>query len=180
MSSRDGAQGVPQHYVSQVEDITDRKTSEGEIRRYTEQLRALSRRDALTGLLTLRAFESAVRDELAALNAGGDPGTLLLVKIDGDSMAVTSAADSLAGGIGDADLSAHLGHGELAVLLANVSARSAPLGRARRSVSCCSERGRASRSTRRRSRFTPGQSHRQESPGCSSSCGASSMLPCRS
>jgi PAS domain S-box-containing protein len=123
--SRD-AQGAPQHYVSQVEDITNRKTAEGEIRRYAAHLQALSERDALTGLLNLRSFEAAVNEELHVLKAGGNPCSVLLVKIDGDDGAVTSAADSLAGASRDADLSAHLGNGELAVLLPSVDRLTAP------------------------------------------------------
>ena len=123
--SRD-ARGAPQHYVSQVEDITHRKTSEGELRRYATQLQALSERDALTGLLNRRAFEVAVTEELHVLTAGGNPCSVLLVKIDGDDEALTSAADSLAGASRDADLSAHLGDGLLAVLLASVDAPTAP------------------------------------------------------
>jgi PAS domain S-box-containing protein len=122
--SRD-AQGAPQHYVSQVEDITDRKTSEGELGRYAAQLQALSGQDALTGLLNRRAFEVALDEEVRVFRAGGNQCGVLLIEIDGDDTAVVSAADSLARASRDADVSAHLGDGELAVLVASVDARTA-------------------------------------------------------
>jgi PAS domain S-box-containing protein len=122
--SRD-AHGAPQHYVSQVQDITDRKTSEGELRRYAAQLQALSEQDPLTGLLNQRAFAAALEEELRVVNAGGRRCSVLLAEIDGEDAAVTAAAESLERASRDADLSAHLGDGELAVLLPNVDARMA-------------------------------------------------------
>src|ERR1019366_1615311 len=44
------ASDAPQHFVAQVQDITDRKTSQGELRRYAAQLQALSKQDPVTGL----------------------------------------------------------------------------------------------------------------------------------
>jgi PAS domain S-box-containing protein len=120
--SRD-AQGAPQHYVSQVEDITDRKTAEGELRRYAAQLQALSGRDPLSGLLNLRAFEVALDEELNVFSAGGRRCSVLMFLVDGDDRAVASAADALARASRSADLSAHLGNGELAVLIPGVAAR---------------------------------------------------------
>ena len=70
--SRD-AHGAPAHYVSQVEDITARKTAESELRRYAAQLQTLSGRDALTGLLNQRAFEVALDEQLDALEAESRP-----------------------------------------------------------------------------------------------------------
>jgi PAS domain S-box-containing protein len=122
--SRD-AQGVPQHYVSQVEDITDRKTSEGELRRYAAQLQALSEQDPLTGLANQHAFEIALDEELRVLAAGGGQCSVLLAQIDGDDAALTAAAESLRRVSRESDVSAHLGHGELAVLLSNVDTRTA-------------------------------------------------------
>jgi PAS domain S-box-containing protein len=122
--SRD-AHGAPQHYVSQVEDITDRKTAEGELRRYAAQLQAMSGRDPLTGLRTKGGFDVALDEELHVFATRGNPCSVLLVKIDGDERALTSVADSVARASGDANLSAHLGSGELAVLISGVGARAA-------------------------------------------------------
>jgi PAS domain S-box-containing protein len=122
--SRD-AQGVPQHYVSQVEDITDRKTAEGELLRYAAQLQALSEQDPLTGLANQHAFEASLDEELRVLNAGGVRCSVLLAKIDGDDGALIAAAESMERASRDTDLSAHLGNGELAVLFPNVDTRTA-------------------------------------------------------
>jgi PAS domain S-box-containing protein len=122
--SRD-ADGTPQHYVSQVEDITDRKTSEGELRRYAAQLQALSEQDPLTGLANQPAFEIALAEELRVLDAGGNRCSVVLAEIDGDDAALTAGAESLQRASRDADLAAHLGGGELALLLADVDARAA-------------------------------------------------------
>jgi HD-GYP domain-containing protein (c-di-GMP phosphodiesterase class II)/GGDEF domain-containing protein len=122
--SRD-AHGAPQHYVSQVQDITDRKTSEGELRRYAAQLQALSEQDALTGLLNQRAFHIALDEQLRVPTAGGGPCSVVLAQIDGDDDALTAAAEALERASRDAGLSAHLGNGELAVLLPNAVARAA-------------------------------------------------------
>jgi len=116
------ADGAPQHFVAQIQDITDRKTSEGELRRYTAQLEALSERDPLTGLLNQRAFEIALEEQLHVLDAGGSTCSVLLAEIDGDDPAVADAAQALASVSRDTDLVAHLGHGELAVLLPSVDA----------------------------------------------------------
>jgi PAS domain S-box-containing protein len=122
--SRD-AQGAAQHYVSQVEDITDRKTAEGELGRYAAQLEALSGQDPVTGLLNARAFEVALDEELLVFSAGDNRCSVLLVEIAGDDRAVVSAADALARASRDANVSAHLGKGELAVLVPSVDGRTA-------------------------------------------------------
>jgi PAS domain S-box-containing protein len=114
------AKGAPQHFVAQVQDITDRKTSEGELRRYAAQLEALSEHDPLTGLLNQRAFEIALAEQLHVHVAGGTTCSVLLAEIDGDDRAVADAAQALAGVSRDTDLVAHLGQGELAVLLPSV------------------------------------------------------------
>jgi PAS domain S-box-containing protein len=116
------AKGAPQHFVAQVQDITDRKTSEGELRRYAAQLEALSEQDPLTGLLNQRAFEIALGEQLQVLDAGGSTCSVLLAEVDGDDPAVADAAQALASVSRDTDLVAHLGHGELAVLLPSVDA----------------------------------------------------------
>ncbi len=113
--------GAPRHFVLQIQNITDRKTAEGELRRYATQLEALSEKDPLTGLLNQRAFKAALGEELRVLDAGGATCTVLLVAVDGDDDdAVTAAADLLAGASRDTDQLAHLGEGELAILLPHV------------------------------------------------------------
>lgn len=116
---RDGDDAVL-HYVAQIQDITDRKTAEGEIRRYAAQLEALSEQDPMTGLPNRRAFHAAVEDELRVFALGGKPCTVLLAQVDEDDTAIIAAADGLVRASRDADVVAHLGHGELAVLLPSV------------------------------------------------------------
>jgi PAS domain S-box-containing protein len=111
------ATGEPLHFVAQVQDITDRKTSQGELRRYAAQLQALSEQDPLTGLPNRRAFRAATAEEFRVLALGGDPWSLVIAQIDGDEAAVVAATEGLARASRGADLVAHLGHGELAVLL---------------------------------------------------------------
>jgi PAS domain S-box-containing protein len=114
------ADGAPLNFVAQIQDITDRKTAEGELRRYAAQLEALSEQDPLTGLPNARAFQAAVEDELRVFALGGDRFSLLLASADGDDTAVVAAAEALARASREADVVAYLGHGELAVLLPSV------------------------------------------------------------
>ena len=111
------ADGEPLHFVAQIQDITDRKTSEDELRRYAAQLEALAEQDPLTGLPNRQAFRAAATEELQVLALGGEPCSLLLAKIDGDDAAVITATQLLARTSRGADLMAYLGHGELVVLL---------------------------------------------------------------
>jgi PAS domain S-box-containing protein len=121
-ASRD-ADGVPVHYVSQVQDITARKTSEAELQRYAAQLQALSEQDPLTGLLNRTAFEVALAEELSVFKAGGSRCGALLIVIDGDDAAVAVAADALGRASRSEDRVAYLGHGELAVLFSGIDGR---------------------------------------------------------
>jgi PAS domain S-box-containing protein len=119
------ANATPQHFVAQIQDITSRKTTEGELRRYTAQLNTLSGQDPLTGLSNRRAFESALETQLSLLEAGGSPCSMLLVGVHGDDAAVSAAAESLTAASRDTDLVAYLGDGELAVLLPSSDTRTA-------------------------------------------------------
>jgi PAS domain S-box-containing protein len=114
------AGGVLLHFVAQIQDITDRKTAEGEMGRYAAQLEALSGQDPLTGLPNRRAFHAAVEDELRVFALGGDPCSVLLARVDGDDAVIAAAAEGLTRASRGADVVAYLGHGELAVLLPSV------------------------------------------------------------
>jgi PAS domain S-box-containing protein len=118
---RDGG-GKPLHFVAQIEDITARKTAEGELRRYATQLESLSEQDAVTGLSNRHAFELALATELCVLRSGGSPCSVLLAGIEGDDSAVLAAAEFLQGVSRDTDFIAYLNHGELAVLLPGIDA----------------------------------------------------------
>ncbi len=115
-----GADGEVLHFVAQIQDVTDRKTSEGEMRRYAAQLEALSEQDPLTGLPNRGAFRAATAEELRVLTLGGEPFSLLIAEVDGDDTAVIAASEALVRASRGADLVASLGHSELAVLLRSV------------------------------------------------------------
>jgi PAS domain S-box-containing protein len=119
------ANAAPQHFVAQIQDITTRKTTEGELRRYTAQLNTLSGQDPLTGLTNRRAFEAALEVQLGLLEAGRSPCSVLLVAVQGDDSAIGEAARSLTAATRDTDLVAYLGAGELAVLLPSGDTRTA-------------------------------------------------------
>jgi PAS domain S-box-containing protein/putative nucleotidyltransferase with HDIG domain len=112
--------GAPQYFVGQVQDITARKTAEGELARYAAQLGSLSEHDPVTGLSSRRVLEAALGEELCVFEAGGEPCSVLLASVQGDDSAVIAAAESLVRASRDSDLVAHLGAGEFAVLLRGV------------------------------------------------------------
>jgi PAS domain S-box-containing protein len=114
------AGGRPLYFVSQIHDVTDRKTAEGELRRYAAQLEALAGQDPVTGLANRRTFEIAVAEELALFVADGTPVSLLVAVATTDGGALERAASALARGNRARDLVAHLGDGLLAVLLRDV------------------------------------------------------------
>jgi len=115
---RDG-EGQPLHFVAQIQDVTARKTAEGELRRYAAQLEALSEQDPLTGAANRRAFEAAAA-QLFVLEAGRGPCSVLLASVTGGDPAVVAAADCLRRVSRETDQVAYLGHGELAMLLPGV------------------------------------------------------------
>jgi PAS domain S-box-containing protein len=113
---RDG-DGASQHFVAQIQDVTARKTAEGELRRYVAQLESLSEQDPLTGLSNQRVFEAALEQELCVFEAGGGACSVMLASVQGDDSACVAAAESLARASRDSDLVAHLGAGEFALLI---------------------------------------------------------------
>ena len=134
--------GCPRHFVAQIQDITARKTSEGELRRYAAQLESLSEHDPLTGLSNQRAFEVALAAELRLVEAGSVACTVLLVRVPGGDSAVMAAAAALRRVSRDTDLVARLGQeGELAMLLRGIDTDTvgAIAQRAREALDVCSE-----------------------------------------
>ena len=115
--------GAPLHFVAQIQDITAQKTAEGELRRYATQLETLSEHDPLTGLSNRHAFRAALAAELCVLETGGSPCSVVRARIPGGDAELVAAAESLQRARRDTDLVAHLGMGELAVLLPGIGPR---------------------------------------------------------
>jgi diguanylate cyclase (GGDEF)-like protein/PAS domain S-box-containing protein len=118
---RDG-DGVPLHFLAQVNDITERKRFEG-------QLQYLADHDALTGMLNRRRFEQELGRELARSNRYGSGGAVLAIDLDhfkyvNDSLG-HSVGDELITRVGSifrdrlraTDVIARLGGDEFAVIL---------------------------------------------------------------
>jgi diguanylate cyclase (GGDEF)-like protein/PAS domain S-box-containing protein len=123
---RDAA-GAPLHFISQVQDISERKRLEAELSR-------LATRDDLTGLYNRRFFEREVAQSLRLLRRHGGQASVLFVDLDrfkevndtlghqcGDDL-LKHVADVLTGRLRESDVIARLGGDEFAVLLPMTSA----------------------------------------------------------
>ncbi|HEX5617978.1 MAG TPA: PAS domain S-box protein [Solirubrobacteraceae bacterium] len=118
---RDG-DGAPLHFISQVQDISERARLELELRR-------LATRDDLTGLYNRRFFERELAQQLGLLGRQGGPAAVLFLDLDefktvndtyghqaGDEL-LKHVAAVLRGRLRDTDVIARLGGDEFAVLL---------------------------------------------------------------
>ena len=119
------ADGTPQHFLAQAQDITDR-------RRYEAQLQHMADHDPLTGLLNRRAFERELRNHVARTSrygAAGAAGAALMIDLDhfkyyndtlghqaGDEL-IARVAAALAKRLRRSDVLARLGGDEFAVIL---------------------------------------------------------------
>ena len=119
------ATGAPLHMLDQVQDITERRRFEGE-------LRHLADHDPLTGLSNRRRFEQELERQVGEVARYGPRGALLVLDLDhfkyvndalghhaGDEL-ILSVAATLRGRLRDSDILARLGGDEFAVLLPNV------------------------------------------------------------
>jgi diguanylate cyclase (GGDEF)-like protein/PAS domain S-box-containing protein len=124
------ADGAPLHFVSQIEDVTDRKRAE-------HKLKDLADHDSLTGLLNRRRFDEELDLALLKLRRHGGRAALLLIDLDrfklvndtfghktGDELLVAAAA-ALRGRLRATDVVARLGGDEFAVLLFEIGAEAA-------------------------------------------------------
>jgi diguanylate cyclase (GGDEF)-like protein/PAS domain S-box-containing protein len=122
---RDGA-GEPLHYVSQIEDITDRK-------RLEEQLHWLADHDSLTRLWNRRRFDEELRRQVSRCQRYAERAALLLIDLDdfkpvndhhghkvGDDLLIEISA-ALKTRLRDTDSIARIGGDEFAALVTNVS-----------------------------------------------------------
>jgi diguanylate cyclase (GGDEF)-like protein/PAS domain S-box-containing protein len=117
-----GADGLPERLVLHVQDITDRK-------RYEQELRTWAERDALTGLLNRRKLEEELDRAVAENTRYGTPATLLVCDLDnlklvndtlghkaGDEL-IRGVARAFGDQVRDTDLLARTGGDEFAVLM---------------------------------------------------------------
>lgn len=118
---RDGA-GAPQYFVTQVQDVSERKRAEEQVRAYTKELRDRGRRDAVTGLLTPPVFA----DELAARrDEQRGPLAVVILGLDGAASDSTvpleavleRAALASAAACRDGDVLGRVGSAEIALAL---------------------------------------------------------------
>ena len=82
-------QGQPRYFISQVQDITQRKQAEAALARSMADLEAANREldrlattDMLTGIANRRSFEQAVASEIARAARYGEPLALLMFDLD--------------------------------------------------------------------------------------------------
>jgi diguanylate cyclase (GGDEF)-like protein/PAS domain S-box-containing protein len=117
-------EGRPLHYVSQIQDITERKLLE-------QRLRHLADHDPLTGLRNRRLFERDLRLQVGRCRRYGEQAALLVLDLDGFKQVndvyghtigdelLKTIASALERRLRGTDLVARLGGDEFAVLLAH-------------------------------------------------------------
>jgi diguanylate cyclase (GGDEF)-like protein/PAS domain S-box-containing protein len=126
------ADGEPLHFVSQIEDVTDRKRAE-------RHLKELADHDSLTGLLNRRRFDEELQLTLLRLRRHGGRAALLLLDLDrfklvndthghkcGDDVLV-AVAKALRSRLRATDVIARLGGDEFAAIVLEVDAEAAQL-----------------------------------------------------
>jgi diguanylate cyclase (GGDEF)-like protein len=124
---RSSATGAPLHYIAQLQDISERKRLEADLRRLADH-------DPLTGLRNRRLFEHDLKLQVARSQRYGETAGLLVVSLDsfrrlndshghtvGDE-ALKALARALTRRLRQTDLVARLGAGEFAVLLPHIDA----------------------------------------------------------
>jgi diguanylate cyclase (GGDEF)-like protein/PAS domain S-box-containing protein len=120
------SEGEPRHFISQIENISDRK-------RLEEQLHWLADHDSLTRLWNRRRFDEELHRQISRSQRYAERAALLLIDLDdfkpvndrhghkaGDDLLVAIAA-ALKTRLRDTDAVARIGGDEFAVLTVNVS-----------------------------------------------------------
>jgi diguanylate cyclase (GGDEF)-like protein/PAS domain S-box-containing protein len=117
-----GGPGTPDHFIAQLEDVTERQRS-------IDQLQHLADHDALTGLLNRRRLEHEIEQQVALVERYDSHACLVLLDLDdfkstndslghavGDEL-LQNVAEVLRGRVRRSDLVARLGGDEFAILL---------------------------------------------------------------
>jgi diguanylate cyclase (GGDEF)-like protein/PAS domain S-box-containing protein len=122
--------GQPVNFISQIQDISERKAIE-------EQLRHLAEHDPLTGLHNRRLLERELARQVGRCRRYGEHAALLVLDLDGFKQVndtyghktgddlLKVVADALDRRLRGTDMVARLGGDEFAVLLPNVEPRAA-------------------------------------------------------
>jgi diguanylate cyclase (GGDEF)-like protein len=119
-------EGTPVHVLVQVQDITERRSLE-------DQLRHLADHDPLTGLLNRRSFERELERHVAYVERYGPKGAAIVLDLDhfktindtlghsaGDEL-IVRVAHTLRSRLRESDVLARLGGDEFAILLPEAS-----------------------------------------------------------
>jgi len=120
------ADGQPDYFVTQVEDISNQKRME-------QQLRDLADNDGLTGLRNRRFFEESLMVQIGRCQRYGENATLLVIDLDGFKQVndafghragdrlLRAVADTIKNRIRASDTAARIGGDEFAALLLHTS-----------------------------------------------------------
>jgi diguanylate cyclase (GGDEF)-like protein/PAS domain S-box-containing protein len=128
------AGGEPLYFISQIEDISNRKQREQALEHQAARLALIAATDPLTGLSTRRAWDLAVADRTSRPDEGLERFGIALIDLDalkeindthghhaGDQ-ALVAMASALRTVVRDEDLVARIGGDEFAVLIPSISA----------------------------------------------------------
>jgi diguanylate cyclase (GGDEF)-like protein len=116
------ADGVPLHFVSQIQDVSERRELESRLREQAEH-------DHLTGLYNRRRFDEELRRQIGRTARSGEPAMLAMIDLDhfkrvndrdghlaGDEL-LREVGEALAGRLRRSDTLGRLGGDEFAAIL---------------------------------------------------------------